>query len=521
MNGKALFLTILGLGAGLFVMADLLTGGYNAIGRLFFYFAIGSVCTGFLAPRVSVFLIVICSGYLDFFKRLMVVYGNPSPLDVAFIQGIPLGLLGGAVAGTFVNLLLTRRQFLKEYWVALILAFLFLGFSMVSFLAGSGGGLRGLGQVFNQAFYPAIIFLIAVHFRTPEQLRRLFNFVFVTFIPVAAYMFRHRYLGLADFEYDYLMTGLSQEARILYEQEALRGFSTMNGAAVVSTMLSNLVLLCFVPLRPNNAKPAPPVRLGKMLLALIFIPAAYFTASRNGWVTGVAGILLFIAYQRRWSTLLAYLGGLSAFILVVAVSPYLLKNHILNDWQEVLDEEVADPSDAYANRAVTLGTFNARLVGWSNLTQEPEIWTPFGFAAAGKDKGGTAGYSDLRWGHDITTSMLIEYGYVPCFLAFCAGCWFLIIMHRFLLSLPRGSLEKKLCLLALSRAIAILIGGLANGAQLRVFPLNLYFYMFLAMVIGVYFDYRQKVKARRLEMQEEAMAALPTALGGGRVQPAR
>ena len=77
-----------------YVTIALFAGG-NSIGNLYKFLTIGAVVFALIAPRVSVWLLLVETAYLDFFKRLMTVAGNPDWLDITLVLAIaPLTSVG-------------------------------------------------------------------------------------------------------------------------------------------------------------------------------------------------------------------------------------------------------------------------------------------------------------------------------------------------------------------------------------------------------------------------------------------
>jgi hypothetical protein len=151
-----------------------------------------------------------------------------------------------------------------------------------------------------------------------------------------------------------------------------------------------------------------------------------------------------------------------------------------------LDKQIKDTFgivDAKANKAATLGTFNGRLLGYKNLMTKSMMWTPFGWAAAGQD---LKKHEALDLGDDTIVWSIIKYGYIPCFVGGASLLIFLLSVHKFVCSLPRGVPEKSLANLCLATIVGIIIGGIGNGAQFQVFPVNVYLFLSLATVFSMF-----------------------------------
>lgn len=497
MNNAPLNRIVIGTAAlmlALYLIVSILLSSGNSLGKFYFYSAIAALFLGLVAPRQAVVASLFSTAYIDLAKRLMVAYGQPSYMDLYYILGIPPLLIGGACVSIFMGIFMGKRKWTKETVLSLVVVAFFL---LVALLSAGGlamGGARALGDVVNTGVYATFIFLVPQLFPNPEDKRKLLNWILWIFVPVAVYMFRHRYFGMAGFEYDYLLSGLTLEVRVLYDQEAFRGFSTMSGGAVVSVFLSLMVLLVMVPLKRDNARPGVVEWMFRVLAALLFVMGAYFTVSRGGWFCGLGAILVYACLRSKWLAIVGALTAVGGFALLVLSAP-LIQEHDLIGQAETAVKEAVLPFDAneYQERAVVLGTMNARLHGWINLTQNPKIYTPFGFKLAGREKDIT----NVLWGHDMIVDMLINIGYVPMLILAVLGFIFLRQTHAFLFALPKDGLDHKITRLSIAFTIGILIGGLANGAQLRVWPQNYYFYLFISFVLSSYFNYKVRARSRK------------------------
>jgi hypothetical protein len=486
---KALMLAVF-LGMALYITLDIILAEGRSLGRLYLYMAIAAFLCGAVASKPAFFLCLITTGYIDFFKRLMAVFGRPSPTDLYYILGIPPLLIAGAVVNLLIQFLLGRRQFRSLHFWSLLASFGLLGLSLVQ--AMGGGSYRGVGDAVNRGAYAFLFFLIPELLPGVEDRRRVFKWMIPIFLGVALYMLRHHFFGLANFEYDYLMSGLSIESRILVENgDALRGFSTMAGAGVVAVLLSIMMLVVLVPLKPEGQKTGLMEWLFRGVIFLILAYGSWATVSRGGWVCGAAAFAAFFFLKTPIRAVIGYVTGAAVCLGIMFAAPTMLKEGTLDWMQAQLNELVGGTNNAYAERAIVMGTMNARLDGWKNLTTNPKIWTPFGMKRAG---GQFQDGDEAYYGHDFIVEFLVKYGYIALSIVVCVGLIFLVMLNRVYFHSPIASLERRICRLSLAVSAGIFVGGLGNGAQLWVYPQNFYFYLCLAMV---YTSYVNMWKAKR------------------------
>ena len=465
-----------GVIVGMIVIIESILSRTSILGQLYLYVAIAAFLLGLFSPRTAILALIFCTGYIDLFKRLMVIAGQPTYFDVACALATPPLLCAGSMINLILSYVMRRISLTRDLMISFVFASAILAVAV--FAGGGSGGTRDFGVLVNLAAYPFLLVLIPVYFPTIEDKKKLMKFSYIIFIGVAIYMIKHAYYGLADFEYDYLLTNLSQEVRILVEGENMRCFSTMNGAGIVSIMCS---LMCFWSL-VNVWKRTGGWRIVRTLLALLFGFAAYLTLSRTGWICGIAALTCYLLFLKWSTTITAYALGLSCIIGMVVFSPLIKDLHIVEN-AEIELKAYFKTENSRARQTMTLGSINGRLDGWVNLMTKKNMWTPFGWKAAGVDIKRFEG-SDL--GDDIIFWSFVKYGYVSVIGGLVVMLTFLYKLHRMVCQLPPRSMERKVANISLATSVGIILGGMSNGAQLYVFPVNIYFYLCLSFVYSIY-----------------------------------
>jgi hypothetical protein len=438
----------------------------------------------------------------------MVIGGMPTEIELAFFQATPMLIVLGITISQFLPFFLGRTlsgDDFKRLFISLVLC----GFLV---LAGgsTGGALRQAGQAINMGIYSIMVFSLPMILKNVEDRIKYLRFSFYCFLPVSLYMFKHYYLGLAGFEYDYLLTGLSQEIRIFTDDgDARRYFSTMNSAATVSNMLSVVALFGFVKFNDRCSLKHPSLRFWNIIISFIYFAAAYMTLARTGWVCGLVAILSYWFFGSRLRVVIGYILAFSCFILLLSTAEYILKHRLLDEWQAYLmDLFDLSSGNVNAERALVLGTMYDRISGWRYLATQP-----FEFPLLGTAFGGIVSVKMVdgyRLSHDLIVAYLCKLGWIPMVILGAFGASFLYKFHKFQFAVSKYSLEFKLVRYSLASFCGMLTGGLANGAQLFNFPQNYYFWLWLSINLATYLDYLKAKK--KVATQKKHTHQMPSEL---------
>ncbi len=470
--------------AALYITVDVLLSKNSTIGSSYLYLALILTVISIMYPRKGMYLAAIFTCYVDLFKRLMILGGLPTELELAYIQATPMLLVCGSAVAVFLPFF-KGYKLKRESIVSLIIAVAIIGI-LVAAGGSTGGAVRQIGQAVNMGVYALMLFSIPLIFKTADDQKKYLRFCFFCFIPVALYMIKHYFFGLADFEYDYMITGLSQEVRIFtVDGDARRYFSTLNSGATVSTMLSVMCLYALVNTRDATSSRGFVVSAGYCIVVVIFVYAAFLTLSRTGLVCGLVAAIAYFFFGSKIRVMSGYLVAFFVFFLLVATADTILRYRLLDEWQIILNDYFLKKSgDASTERALILGTMYDRLSGWRYLATQPLGFPLFGTAFGGELN--VKQVDSYLICHDLVVHYLIRLGWIPMFFLSLIMTIFLRKLHQFQFSIDKKTLESKLIRYALASALGILSGGMANGAQLMNFPQNFYLWLWLSICLASY-----------------------------------
>ena len=110
------------MGMGLFVVVTILTGTGNVLGATYRFAWVPALFIGCVAPRASIYVLVLLAAYLDLFKKGLVVGGMMDFRDVFFVLAIPPIMLGGMVIHYIASFCLRIRPMTKRDSVLLSIA---------------------------------------------------------------------------------------------------------------------------------------------------------------------------------------------------------------------------------------------------------------------------------------------------------------------------------------------------------------------------------------------------------------
>lgn len=471
-NPAIVVLVFVGLISAVSIMTTILLGSGNQIGELCKYLLGASFFIGLLSPRGSLLLLLLLSGYTDLIKRLMIVSGRVSQIDIYYVLGIPPVILVAITLSILFSVLTGKLKLSHSQQVCFFVACGLVLVTAVMAAKSTGGSLGAiLPAIANQGLYALLIFIVPVLLHTKEDALRMLKWVLWFFLPVAIYGIMQKVNGYQDFEIAYLKSGMTIEIKQLFFNE-VRPFSTLNSPTALAAMCTALCALSIILgwLRTDVGKPVLNRGIA-LLLAATYFSAWVASTGRAAIVVIVFTVVGWVCFQSLRLTKLLYTAMVLAFVILVSTSGLLLNS--LEGMQNTITETVGDGQ--FAVQLTRVGTYSDRLRGFSNMVTNPKVWTLFG---VGENTQGDASLSS----HDIISGSFIKHGVVVVFPVLFILLFSLKKLHGHLLKI-RQEQVRSIAAGMLALALSFLVLSVLAGSVLVVFPVNVFTFLFCGMVM--------------------------------------
>lgn len=417
-----------------------------------------------IAPRTGLFLLLCLCAYSDLVKRLLVIFGTMGMDQVSNVlmaaPAVVMGLFFSIVSRRIFHLLRYRPMEVFLGTVALVLATA----SFITSLRKGGTFLEAAKDAVNHGVYTIVAVVGMRIFENAAQVEKFLRSALIVFIPVALYGLMQLTFGMADFEVEYLRSGLSIEIKQLYDIRP-RPFSTLNSAGVYGTLCAGFAVLALYPRFARRHRPlAPGEGAGSVILPLIFLAGAVGSLVRSSHIVWLIALIAYGCFRSRKGTVLFYASAVGGFIALILSAGYLLEH--LGDF----DPGQLAQSD-YGATVLTIATYSDRLKGFINLMSSPDMYSMFGLTNIKE-------LTDMTYNHDPISTVLIEHGIVGLSILLIGAVVMIVWFHRRMLVMPKGR----------DRTLAVMLAALLAGwtaaevlvkAVITTFPLNALYWLFL------------------------------------------
>ena len=483
MNIKVILINLVGIFIALFMVLSFLSGGGNELGGMLKYLSIVVLLATLYSAKFGFWMLICALGYIDLLKRMMIFGHYISFKDVTMLLAFPPLLSTMMFISIFVKDLFTRN--FGKFEIKLLINCVAVGMIMSLFAISNAQGLGILRNLANFLGYIPLIYVIPKILPDKMSLVRALKTTVWIYVPIPLYAVYQSQVGLAKFEIDYLMTGLSSEIRMLFGQD-FRYFSTLNSSQNLSKFASLFwaILLLFPrTVGFNNFKVYS--IFTKSSLVLLFLAGAFVSGARTGIAMGIFAVLAYYILRSKLLTIAGYIFSFCSVIFVISISSYIVESKILNTWSTWLNHNKPEWLDYQTN----LGTLTIRFEGFSNWTN-PDFWRPFGYHFSDVD------YKVLFKYHDAFSSLIVKFGYIPLIIGGSVAFLFLRKFHTTLLVNKRQGKLKFI----FSALILCNIFGSLTAMTFGTFPINALLYIFVA---GYHISLKEEEDQRSLYFEQQ------------------
>jgi hypothetical protein len=480
---RRLFLTvgapILGALLSVWLVFTITSVDRNVLAQLMEYLGYAGFTLGIFWPRAGFLFLIGVSGYLDFFKRLLVLTGDINWYEIIDVLKVAPLTLSGVFVGLVLKRWLQGMFFSRVEWFIFWFVSAFgllsvgLAYKDTKFLFAA------IATTANTSVYLLLLLIVPLMIDTKQDVVKLIRFMVFVFSPVAIYGIYQGFFGLPSFEIEYLKTGYTINIKELYDVRP-RPLSTLNSNQSFAVVMSALFILS-TGYQMFNARYRQSTFFWILnwIVPLIYFIALMVSLARTSWIMGIMGIFLIWIFKNWKMILVFYLSFIGTLISIIVNSRYLL------DWLDRVKGLMPTGSDLQ-EQIFRIGTYVDRLISYNNLMTNPKYLTLFGNRELMRS-GGLAS-------HDAITDLVVNYGIVGLSVVVAVLSFVLFRIHREILLTEDWDCQF-IGRILISIIIGVLVTGAFTGGQLHIFPINLFFWLILGMLLKT-FLFQQPLKAR-------------------------
>jgi|GEM_PF-1730486 len=417
-----------------------------------------------VSPRSGLFVLMGVCAYSDLVKRMLVMFRELSFDQISYVlMAAPIIVVG------LLTSLLTRRAF---HMVRLNRADLVLG-GIAIFLAvlnfaleirANSSSLEAIRSAVNHGVFCGVAVVGLRAFRNAEDLEKFLRATLLIFLPVPLYAFWQLAFGYADFEVEYLRSGLTVEIKQLFEIRP-RPFSTLNSAGVVGTLCAGFFVIATYPWitrRIRQFRRAESV--GSILVATIYFAGAVGSLVRSSHAVWIIALFSLWCFRSAVRTRVFYTAVFVGIVSMIGFAGWIQEN------LHLIDPARYATSD-YGASALSILTYNDRLTGFINLTASTQMYSWFGIPQAQQGFGAT-------YSHDPISGLIMKVGVVGFLMVLVGVISGLRWIHTHILALAPGR-GRELAVLLMSLLAGWLCTEVLVNSVITVFPLNALFWLFV------------------------------------------
>ncbi len=501
--------------AGLFVVVTVLLSQGNSLAHLCFYILIGGGIFGLLAPRSAFYFWIVACAYSDLLKRLTVVFGEVSKMDLFYVLGITPVMFSGIVISLIIGGLNGVHNVRMNHWMLLLAGTVAtVGLGLLDMRA-SGSVMNAAQGLANGGLYSLLLFVVPVLFPNPQQMLGVFRYVLYVFFPVAIYGIAQQVYGFQPFEIAYLRTGLSIEIKQLFVDN-VRAFSTLNSPTALATISAAMMVVCWFLARLPRPVPNQSRRwvgkIGAIILMAGYAGSLVASTGRSAVVVILLGVPSAWCFLRPGRTRFFYAATIGGFLALVAASPWLLSN--IDEANRWVSSRVS--SESFASQLSTLGTYSDRLFGFVHVLPNPAAYSLFGMW-----NGNLETLPSELHHHDLISALLLRFGIVPLLFGTILLARMLRKLHKKLYEIEDAT-TARLMAMSLGLAFALVALSAVSGNVLIIFPINVCLWMAISTAVVCTRNQTNEIPVQTMHRSDLDIASLAGRTPGAkRFKPSR
>ena len=420
-------------------------------------------------PKQGLYLVLLETASVDLFKKLLVIFGDTSQLDVSYMLAIPPLTVMGVGVGLLLKRVFQGRILERREWPLVLLVLAVFGMVTITALRGNQGKLGILQQIAESGSYATLVLLVPALLPTvPEVVCFLRTALFI-YLPVSLYGIWQDHFGLAGFELTYMLTGLSQLVKELDDLRP-RVFSTLNSNHAFSIIMAFCSALCFAQAQVRfQDRRLNRHRVFLLLSSVLFAYALVISVRRTGWLLLLLTMLAHVCFRSGRSTVGFYAGATTLVVLLFSNAQYIDENWYY--WQQLLPA-----GSDFNEQAFRIGTFTDRVRSYQATLTNPELRSWFGLGIGGR-----------MLAHDAIGEALASYGFAGLALIGLLCAIFLTKIHQLVLA-ARHRPSFRLATLLLGLLAANLVTSIIFQSHINIFPANFFFWLCAGLLVSLIMD---------------------------------
>lgn len=446
------------------------------------YLSIAAFIISVISPKRGYLILMVLGCYLEVLK-FGAWWQNSRYIDMISLNMPPIAAVVGISLGSLL-LIITRKVVVSRQLILTWLGAIFIG----GLIGGKSLLDEGdMGEAANASVYLMLIPVTLTLFKTKEECFKLLSRAVWVVLPAALYAIYQALFGYPEFHHDFVSDYRGWGTNI---GDYIQPVGTMNSPISLGT--TSALCLCFLVVR---ASMRPNRKFIDWILGVIFVAASILSGRRSSVLLMLIFFTGLFFFKTPWRTVFLYVGSfLTVLSLYVFATPLI---YVMDSFNREVAMGMGRGS--FLRRFTNTGTFTDRILGFKNMTTNPDLWSLFGskvsgrmgkFGSLGEDAGslkheGVYEALDDEFVHDGLNRAIIAYGVIPLIVVGVIAVVLLVKLHRAQFAIRSQEYQK---LIRVSVAVILGVGAITLTSQqaLTVQPVNLFVFMWCGVFLVIY-----------------------------------